>query len=169
MILTFTQQLPPRPLEATLHDIAAFFAGRGFRAATPPALPEPDTSAASVESSRALLLQRGSLWGNLFGSSMERLRQVAAVGLQQEPDGTLRLSIRYEVSTLGQLISDTDRRFFEEEVLSLLDSLGGQADPEVRRRAHRRRSLREQVVRHLLLAVLCFVAAYVLGRWLLLP
>ncbi|MDY0061869.1 MAG: hypothetical protein RBU45_18805 [Myxococcota bacterium] len=168
MILTFTQQLPPRPLEPTFHEIAAFFASRGFRSASRSSPPEPDASPPRLALPHPLLLQRGSLWGNLFGYSMERLRQRATVGLLQEPDGALCLSIRYEVSTLGQLISDTDRRFFQEEVCSLLESLGGQVDPEVRRRAHRRRSRREQIVRHLLLASFCFAVAYVLGRWLLL-
>jgi len=153
MILTLSEQLPAwQPPAQLLARVVELLERRGFARVDLAEEGRPEDPAATTVD---VLLQRGSLWGNLFSSRMERLRQTLLVQLAEEPGtGSVQLRLCYTVSTFAQYVTETNRRFFAEEAAALVEELTDRPGAAARLKAHRWRSSMEWWLGLLLAALL---------------
>lgn len=137
MELAYLRELPGVTPEVALERAGGYLRGRGYR-----------------EAGAGRFVRGRRLAGLYTMSRMDRLRTALAVEVRGS-DGGCEVGLRYSVGTLGQLITDTNRRFWDVEVRDLCDHLLDR--PDSGRWAEHVREARRDAIRFVLASFLAAV------------
>lgn len=153
MELVYVRDLAEVSPERALERAVDYLLGRGYLA----------LGGASTE----LRFGRGRALAGLYTMTrMDRLPTRLSLCVRAQGDGS-EVDLRYDVGTFGQLVTETNRRFWDVEVDDLLDHIRGHAEPR-RWTAYERAARRDAVVFvliSLVTAVACCGIAMLLYRY----